>query len=34
MNILLGGTKEIENVKEKHQSEIGNLTTKIKNHCQ
>ena len=32
--LILGGTKDIENVREKHQSEINNLTTKIKNYCQ
>jgi len=32
--LILGGTKDIENVREKHQSEINNLTTKIKDYCQ
>ena len=32
--LILGGTKDIKNVREKHQSEINNLTTKIKNYCQ
>jgi len=32
--LILGGTLNIENVREKHNSEIENLTTKIKKHCQ
>ena len=32
--IILGGTEFIENVREKHKSEIEKLTTKIKNYCQ
>ena len=32
--LILGGTLDIENVREKHNSEIKNLTTRIKNYCQ
>jgi len=32
--LILGGTKDIENVRANHQSEINNLTTKIKSNCQ
>jgi len=30
--LILGGTSDIENVREKHKSEIENLTTKIKKY--
>ena len=32
--LILGGTIDIENVREKHQLEIEKLITKIKNYCQ
>ena len=31
--LILGGTLDIENVRQKHKSEIENLTTKIKRYC-
>jgi NAD(P)H dehydrogenase (quinone) len=31
--LILGGTLDIDNVKQKHKSEIENLTTKIKRYC-
>ena len=31
--LILGGTLDIENVRGKHNSEVENLTTKIKNYC-
>jgi hypothetical protein len=30
--LILGGTLDIENVRQKHKSEIENLTTKIRNY--